>query len=55
MVGNLEAGDTWSIDEVHIDNAPDGDFDMTGAYIRTCDETAFAAAYGQDPGSELWR
>ncbi len=48
-VGNLEAGDTWSIDEVHIDNAPDGDFDMTGAYIRTCNEVAFSAAYGQDP------
>jgi uncharacterized repeat protein (TIGR01451 family) len=48
-VGNLEAGDTWSIDEVHIDNAPDGDFDMTGAYIRTCNDVAFSAAYGQDP------
>ncbi len=48
-IGNLEAGDTWSIDEVHIDYAPDGDFDMTGAYIRTCDDTLLAAAFGQNP------
>ena len=49
MVDDLEAGDTWSIDNVNIDYAPDGDFDMTGAYIRTCNDAAISAAYGQDP------
>ncbi len=49
MVGNLEAGDTWSIDEVHIDDTFNGDFDMTGSYIRTCDDTLLAAAFGQNP------
>ncbi len=48
-VGNLEAGDSWSIDEVHIDNAPDGDFDMTGSYIRTCNDALIATAFGQNP------
>lgn len=49
FVDNLEAGDIWQIDNVNIQYAPNGDFDMTGAYIRTCDGTKLAATYGQDP------
>jgi uncharacterized repeat protein (TIGR01451 family) len=49
LVDDLESGDTWSIDNVNIDYAPDGDFDMTASYIRTCDDTLIAVAYGQDP------
>ncbi len=48
-VGNLEAGDTWSIDEVHIDDTLNGDYDMTGSYIRTCDDVLLSAAFGQNP------
>jgi len=58
-IGNLEAGEYWEIDEVHVDYATGGDFDMTGAYIRTCpDEPSvgsgdilLAAAFGQNPAS----
>lgn len=49
FMDNLEAGDLWQIDNVNIEYSTSGDFDMTGAYIRTCDGTKLAAAYGQDP------
>jgi uncharacterized repeat protein (TIGR01451 family) len=49
FVDNLEAGDIWQVDNVNIQYAPNGDFDMTGAFISTCDGTRLAAAYGQDP------
>ena len=51
FVDELEAGDIWSVENVNIQYAPDGDFDMTGAYIRTCDGTQIAAAYGQNPST----
>ncbi len=50
FVDGVEAGETWSIDNVNIQYTPAGDFDMTGAYIRTCDDTRIAAAFGQNPG-----
>ena len=51
MLEDLEANEYWQIDNVNIQYAPDGDFDMTGAYIRTCDGTQIAAAYGQNPST----
>lgn len=50
MVDGLEAGDTWSVDNVNIQYTPAGDFDMTGAYIRSCNDVLLAAAFGQNPG-----
>jgi hypothetical protein len=49
IVDGLEAGDTWSVDNVNIQYSPDGTFDMTGAYIRTCNDVQIAAAFGQNP------
>src|SRR5690606_35641568 len=49
QVNDLAAGEYWNIDQVQIKYAPDGDYDMTGARIVTCDGTPFAAAWGQDP------
>jgi hypothetical protein len=50
IVDPFEGQEYWSIDNVNIDYAPDGDFDMTGALITTCDDNAkIAVAYGQDP------
>ncbi|MFN2304786.1 MAG: SdrD B-like domain-containing protein, partial [Anaerolineales bacterium] len=49
QVNDLISGEYWNIDQVQIKYAPDGDYDMTGARILTCDGTPFAAAYGQDP------
>ncbi len=34
---------------MHIDYATGGDFDMSGALIKTCDGTPIAVAYGQYP------
>ncbi len=49
FLDNLETGDLWQIDNVNIQYAPNGDFDMTGSLIRTCDGTRLAATYGQLP------
>jgi len=49
LVDELETGKYWNIDQVQIKYAPDGDYDMTGARILTCDGTKIAAAWGQDP------
>ena len=43
----------WTIDNVNVDftagDGINGTYDMTGAYIRTCDDTLIAAAFGQAP------
>jgi len=49
FLDNLETGDLWQIDNVNIQYAPDGDFDMTGSYLQTCDGTKLAVTYGQLP------
>ncbi len=53
FVDDLETSDFWAIDNVHIDYANGGDFDMSGAYIKTfnsdCSSTPIAVAYGQEP------
>jgi protocatechuate 3,4-dioxygenase beta subunit len=49
FVDDLETSDYWAIDDVHIDYANGGDFDMTGSYARTCDGTKISAAYGENP------
>lgn len=48
-VDTLETGDYWQIDQVQIKYASNGDYDMTGARIKTCDGTPIAAAWGQNP------
>lgn len=53
ILDDLEAGDWWAVDHVHIDYASGGDFNMSGALIRSfnadCSGTPIAAAYGQYP------
>ncbi|NLE56866.1 MAG: hypothetical protein GX616_00785, partial [Planctomycetes bacterium] len=58
IVDDLETGDYWAVDHVHIDYATGaypgtGDFDMSGALIQTfnadCSGTPIAVAYGQNP------
>jgi len=49
FLDDLESGDLWQIDNVNIQYAPDGDFDMTGSYLQTCDGTKLAVTYGQLP------
>ena len=49
FLDNLETGDLWQIDNVNIQYTPDGDFDMTGSYLSTCDGTKLALTYGQLP------
>jgi protocatechuate 3,4-dioxygenase beta subunit len=53
IVDDLETGDYWAVDHVHIDYATGGDFDMSGAFIKAynsdCSTTPIAVAYGQYP------
>lgn len=53
IAGDLDSNDIWTVDNVNIDftagDGINGTYDMTGAYIRTCDETLIAAAFGQAP------
>lgn len=49
ILNNITSASYWFVDDVHIDYAIGGDWDMTGARIATCDGTPFAAAWGQDP------
>lgn len=53
IVDDLETGNYWAVDHVHIDYATGGDFDMSGAYIKTfnsdCSGSPIAVAYGQYP------
>lgn len=49
FVDDMETGDYWQIDNVHIDYVNGGDYDMTASRIKTCDGTLISVAYGQDP------
>ena len=49
ILNDITSANFWFVDDVHIDYAVGGDWDMTGARIGTCDGTKIAAAWGQDP------
>ncbi len=49
ILNNMTGTNYWFVDNVHIDYAQGGDWDMTGSRIGTCDGTKIAAAWGQDP------
>ncbi len=49
ILNNITSASYWYVDDVHIDYAVGGDWDMTGTRLSTCDGTQIAVAYGQDP------
>ncbi len=48
IASTLAPGQYWAIDNVNVDFA-NTDWDLTGAFLRTCDGTKFMAVYGEDP------
>ncbi len=49
ILTDITGTDLWALDNVHIDYAVGGDWDMTGARLATCDGVKLAVAWGQDP------